>query len=330
MSDSKAKNCLAISGGVGGAKLALGLSQCLSAENLCVVANTGDDFTHLGFKICPDLDTVLYTLADLNNKELGWGQQGESWNFLKALESMGGETWFQLGDRDLATHCLRTQLLASGATLSESTKHLCEALGVKVNLCPMTDDPVATIVHCEIEDSISLKKTIEPLAFQHYFVRDRCQPSVTGFTFDGMASAEPSEEFLSALASDNLGSIVICPSNPFVSVDPVLKLNGVAAAMKKSGAPVIAVSPIVGGQAIKGPAAKMMAELGMPATAMAVAEHYHGQIDGFVIDEADAALKQDIEGLGIPTIVTKSVMVTLEDRIELAKTVLAFADKLAS
>ena len=330
MADSTTKNCLAISGGVGGAKLALGLSHCLPPAKLCVVANTGDDFTHLGFKICPDLDTVLYTLADLNNKELGWGQQGESWNFLSALESMGGETWFQLGDRDLATHCTRTQMLGSGASLTEVTRHLCEVLGVNVDLCPMTDDHVATIVHCEKEDSEGDEKTIEPMAFQHYFVRDRCQPTVTGFSFEGMDSARPSDKFLAALESKNLGSILICPSNPFVSVDPVLKLPGILEAMKKSPAPVIAVSPIVGGQAIKGPAAKMMAELGMPASALAVAEHYQGRIDGFVIDEADADLKEEIQGLGIPTIVTKSVMVTLEDRISLAEAVLEFADELAS
>ena len=330
MVSSTTKNCLAISGGVGGAKLALGLSHCMPAESLCVVANTGDDFTHLGFKICPDLDTVLYTLADLNNKELGWGQHGESWNFLNALESMGGETWFQLGDRDLATHCIRTQMLGSGASLTETTRHLCQALGVSVNLCPMTDDRVATIVHCENEDPVSKNKSIEPMAFQHYFVRDRCQPAVTGFSFEGIESAEPSGEFLAALASNKLGSILICPSNPFVSVDPVLKLPGVLDAMKASPAPVIAVSPIVCGQAIKGPAAKMMAELGMPASALAVAKHYRGRIDGFVIDEADALLKEEIEGLGIPTIVTKSVMVTLEDRIALAKVVLDFADQLTS
>lgn len=330
MNEPVAKNCLAISGGVGGAKLALGLSHCLSAEQLCVVANTGDDFTHLGFKICPDLDTVLYTLADLNNKELGWGQQDESWNFLSALESLGGENWFQLGDRDLATHCVRSQLLAAGASLSDATRHLCKAMGVEVNLCPMSDDKVATIVHCEVEDPQSGEKRIEPMAFQHYFVRDRCQPTVTGFSFEGLSSAKPSDDFVAALSSEDLGSIIICPSNPFVSVDPVLMLPGVLEAMKNSKVPVIAVSPIVGGQAIKGPAAKMMAELGMPASALAVAEHYAGKIDGFVIDEADANLKEDIEGLGIPTIVTKSVMVTLEDRIELAKTVLQFANKLAS
>jgi LPPG:FO 2-phospho-L-lactate transferase len=168
------------------------------------------------------------------------------------------------------------------------------------------------------------------MAFQHYFVRDRCQPEVTGFSFAGIETAKPSDDFLAALSSEDLGVIVICPSNPFVSVDPVLKLPGVMQAMKAAAAPVIAVSPIVGGQAIKGPAAKMMAELGMPATALAVAEHYKGRIDGFVLDEADARLKADIEGLGIPTIVTKSVMVTLEDRIELAETVLEFSARIAT
>jgi LPPG:FO 2-phospho-L-lactate transferase len=311
--------CLALSGGVGGAKLALGLSRVLSTDQLAIVANTGDDFEHLGLKICPDLDTVMYTLAEVSNKELGWGQAGESWNFLDALSGLGGETWFRLGDRDLATHTMRTRGLAAGQTLSAVTRQLCEALGVGHSLVPMSDDPVPTIVH--VKDG-------GKLGFQHYFVRDRCEPEVTGFDFEGVDDAAPSPGFSEALASTSLTSIVICPSNPFVSVDPVLALPGVMAAMRETAAPVIAVSPIVGGEALKGPAAKMMQELGMPRTALGVAEHYVGRVDGFVLDEKDEALAGDVEALGMKALVTNTVMVSLEDRIQLAQDVLEFGDSL--
>lgn len=307
--------CLAISGGVGGAKLALGLAQRLSPDELVIIANTGDDFEHLGLKICPDLDTVMYTLADLSNKELGWGQAGETWNFLEALDRLGGEAWFRLGDRDMATHIQRTQLLNEGKTLSEATELLCERLGIHHKVVPMTDDPVATRVHVT---------TGEVLAFQHYFVRDRCLPEVTGFEFAGIQRAHPSLGFMTALGED-LDCILICPSNPFVSVDPVLKLPDIESALHTNPAPVIAVSPIIGGEAIKGPAAKMMAELGMPQSALAVAEHYVGRIDGFVIDHADADLKGQIESLGMRCLVTKTFMQSLEDRVQLADDCLAFA-----
>jgi LPPG:FO 2-phospho-L-lactate transferase len=311
--------CLAISGGVGGAKLALGLSHELAPDDLVVVANTGDDFTHLGLKVSPDLDTVMYTLADINNKELGWGQQGETWNFLDALEVLGGDSWFRIGDRDLGTHIVRTQLLESGKTLSEATTHLCRQLGIDHKLVPMTDNLVSTVVN-----TVSGEK----LAFQHYFVRDKCQPEVVGFDFDGMDVATPSPGFLGALEDQSLASIIVCPSNPFVSVDPVLKIPGVQAAIQSSGAPVIAVSPIVGGQAIKGPAAKMMGELGMPQSALAVAKHYkahYPEMAGFVLDDLDSGLQAEVEALGFATIVTNTVMVTLQDRVELARTILDFS-----
>ncbi len=325
MNASSKNNCIAISGGVGGAKLALGLSHVLAPEQLTVVANTGDDFEHLGFRISPDLDTVMYTLADVSNKELGWGQVGESWNFLDSLASLGGETWFQLGDKDLATHVVRTQLLATGKTLSEVTAYLCEQLNIRHPLLPMTDDRVATIVNTLAG---------EKLAFQHYFVRDRCKPEVTGFDFDGLNSARPAPGFLSALRDPGLAAIIVCPSNPFVSVDPVLKIPGILDEIEASKAPLIAVSPIVGGQAIKGPAAKMMKELGMPQSALAVARYYAqryaGKMQGFVLDEQDKVLTQEVEALGYATIVTNTVMVTLQDRIELARTVLEFANEITS
>lgn len=307
---------VALSGGVGGAKLALGLSRVLSAEELVIVGNTGDDFDHLGLKICPDLDTVMYTLAELSNRELGWGQAGESWQFLEALERLGGESWFRLGDRDMATHIHRAALLKSGCSLSEVTAQLCTALGIKHPIVPMSDDVIATRVQVT---------TGETLAFQHYFVRDRCQPEVTGFEFSGIETAKPSPGFLASLQNPGLDAIIICPSNPFVSVDPVLKVPGVMEAIKATSAPVLAVSPIIGGEAIKGPAAKMMAELGMPQSALAVAKHYVGRVDGFVIDEADEPLAKDIEQLGMKCFVTRTLMVSLEDRTGLAQSCLDYA-----
>jgi len=312
-------NCLAISGGVGGAKLALGLSKVLSPETLTIVGNTGDDFEHLGLKICPDLDTVMYTLAELSNRELGWGQAGESWQFLDALERLGGESWFRLGDRDMATHIQRSVLLASGKSLSAATSLLCESLGIRHPIVPMSDNVIATQVHV---------KSGETLAFQHYFVRDRCKPEVSGFDFAGIDAAKPSAGFVSALENEALSAVIICPSNPFVSVDPVLNIPGIEARLKASAAPVLAVSPIIGGEAIKGPAAKMMAELGMPQTALAVAEHYVGRIDGFVIDQADADMAEDIERLGMRCLVTKTLMLSLEDRIRLAEACIGFATEI--
>jgi LPPG:FO 2-phospho-L-lactate transferase len=324
MNTQKKPKYLALSGGVGGAKLVLGLSRLLDPDQLTIVANTGDDFEHLGLNICPDLDTVLYTLADWNNKELGWGQVDESWNFLDALSRLDGETWFRLGDRDLATHIVRTGLLRRGLTLSEVVSRLCEKMGIVHKVVPMTDDKVRTMVHV---------KSAGTLSFQHYFVRDRCEPVVTGFEFDGIAQARPSAEFLNALNGD-LTAVIVCPSNPFVSVDPILKLPGVMARISALEVPLIVVSNIVGGQALKGPAAKMMAELGMPQTALGVAQHYvesyADSLTGFVLDQQDKHHEPEILALGLATIVTNTVMLTLQDRTTLAASVLEFASTLRS
>lgn len=313
---------LALSGGVGGAKLVLGLSEVLSPDQMTVVANTGDDFEHLGLNICPDIDTVLYTLADWSNKELGWGQAEESWNFLAALKRLGGEDWFSLGDRDMATHILRSQLLGAGASLSEVIEQLSAKMNIAHRIVPMTDERVRTQVHCRDQRTLS---------FQHYFVRDRCQPEVTGFEFSGIDKARPSAGFSSALASP-LSAVIICPSNPFVSVAPIVEIPGVVAQLQAARVPVVVISNIVGGEAIKGPAAKMMSELGMPQTALGVAQHYVEQygdlVKGFVLDTADSALEKEVNALGLATIVTKSVMLTLYDKIELAKQTLAFASTL--
>lgn len=309
---------LALSGGVGGAKLALGLSHLLPPENLTVVANTGDDFTHLGLRICPDIDTVVYTLSDLADKERGWGRAGETWNFMAALGRLGGEDWFNLGDGDLAMHVYRTERLNSGATLTHVTSEIAATLGIGATIAPMTDASVATVV-----------ETAEgPLSFQHYFVRDRCEPAVTGFRFEGIEDATPSAAFLDRLNNVPDG-ILITPSNPFVSIDPILSLPGVRAAITAAPAPVIAVSPIVGGMAIKGPAAKMMAELGMPTEAHEVARFYRGLVDGFVIDRSDAGQAAEIEALDMAVLVTDTVMNDLDDRITLARECCRFAAELA-
>lgn len=309
--------CLALSGGVGGAKLALGLSRVLPPEDLAVVCNTADDFDHLGLRVCPDLDTVMYTLAGISNRVTGWGQAHETWSFLEALGRLGGETWFRLGDRDLATHVERTRRLRAGENLIAVTAALCGALGVEASVLPMSDDPVRTVVGTPDGE----------LGFQHYFVRERCVPAVTGFRFEGVDAARPAPDFIAALEDDATAAIVICPSNPFVSVDPLLALPGVEAALRNAPAPVVAVSPIVGGQAVKGPAAKMMAELRMPVTAAAVARHYRERdlLDGFVVDHADAGEAAEIERAGLPTLVTRTVMESLPDRERLARDVLDFA-----
>lgn len=306
---------LALSGGVGGAKLAVGLANVLAPENLTIMTNTGDDFTHLGLRICPDLDTVMYTLAGLNNTELGWGRKDESWDFMKSLSSIGGEDWFQLGDRDLAIHVERTRRLAAGETLSEVTAALSGKLGVRHSLVPMSNDEIATVVETPNGD----------LPFQHYFVRDRCDHHVNAVRFEGAETAALSPGIQSALADPELGAIVICPSNPFLSVDPVLSIPGARDALKASLAPVVAVSPIVGGRAIKGPTAKMMEEMGMPTTPSSVAKHYGDLLDGFIMDEVDGVEALAVDKLGIRAILSKTIMNTLGDKMHLAEVSLNFA-----
>lgn len=311
---------LAITGGVGGAKLALGLSKVLAPDELLFAVNTGDDFDHLGLHISPDIDSLTYALAEENNQELGWGRQGETWQFIESLEALGGESWFRLGDKDMALHTQRTQLLNSGATLSDATASITRALNIAHTVAPMTNTPVRTIVHSDQGD----------LAFQHYFVREQCQPAVTGFSFNGLADARLNPVIENWLERCN--GVIICPSNPYVSVDPLLKLNGFAERL--ADLPVVAISPIVGGLAIKGPAAKMMAELDVPASAYAVAQHYEhhypGLMNGYIVDKTDENEASRItDGLKIPTIATNSIMVTLQDRVDLAHTTLGFLRDLA-
>lgn len=310
---------LALAGGVGGAKLAAGLQASLAAPaaDLLTVVNTGDDFEHLGLHVSPDLDTVTYTLSGRANPETGWGLAGETWRFLDALAALGGEDWFRLGDRDLATHVERTRRLRAGETLSRVTSDLSRRLGAPSRIAPMCDEPVRTVVETGEGD----------LPFQEYFVRRACEPAVRGLRFEGARSARPSAAFAAALADPALEAVVVCPSNPYLSVDPILAVPGVRAALARCAAPVVAVSPIVGGRAIKGPAAKIMRELGVEASAAAVAERYRDFLDGFVLDETDRALAGAIEsaGAGLRVRVERTVMHTDEDRARLAARVLELA-----
>jgi LPPG:FO 2-phospho-L-lactate transferase len=320
---------LALSGGIGGAKLALGLYRILPPGALTVVANTGDDFAHLGLAISPDTDTLLYTLAGLDDPERGWGRRDETWTFMKALESFGGETWFNLGDGDLATHVERTRRLAAGEALSEITDDFRRRLGIEARLLPMTDDPVRTRLRTPTLPSPASGGGVGRgperwLDFQDYFVRRRCTPVVREIAFAGADRARPQPEFMRALADESLKAVVICPSNPFISIDPILALPGVREALRGCAAPVVAVSPIIGGRAVKGPTAKMMAELGLPVDAAAVARHYGDILDLYIADESDAG---DVLDLGIPVVFARTLMVSLEDREALAQTVLEAAGR---
>ncbi|CAA0079686.1 2-phospho-L-lactate transferase [Zhongshania aliphaticivorans] len=308
-------NVLALSGGVGGAKLCRGLAEVLLPEQLTIVANTGDDFDYWDLRICPDLDSVMYALADLNDEGRGWGLRDETWLTLSSMRKLGGDDWFQIGDRDLATHLLRTQCLKAGQSLSAATKKMTTGLGIKHNLLPMSEQTVATKV---LTDQGYLD-------FQHYFVREQCRPEVLGLHFDGVESAALNPLVSNILGDDSLAAIVICPSNPFVSIDPILNLPNCRALLKDAAAPVIAVSPIIAGRAVKGPAAKMMQELNMPATALAVATYYGDLLDGFVLDEADAHYLDDIKALGIKACVVPTLMTDMKSKVELADAVLAFA-----
>ena len=305
---------LALSGGVGGAKLALGLYRTLPPDTLTVVANTGDDFEHLGLAISPDLDTLLYTLSGQDIPELGWGRRGETWTFMAALEALGGETWFRLGDGDLATHVERTRRLKSGESLAAVMDDFRRRLGIAARLLPMSDDPVRT----------RLRTPEGWLDFQDYFVRLRCAPVVREIGFVGADAARPHPDFLAALADPALRAVVICPSNPFISIDPILAVPGIRAALRECPAPVVAVSPIIAGQAVKGPTAKMMAELGLPVDAAAVARHYDDILNLYIADEEDAAA---VAGLDVPVVLARTLMLSLADREALARAVIAAAER---
>jgi LPPG:FO 2-phospho-L-lactate transferase len=304
---------LALAGGVGGAKLALGLARVLPPEALTIVVNTGDDEEFHGLHVSPDLDTVMYTLAGVANQDTGWGLKDETFRVLEALGRLGAETWFSLGDRDLATHIRRSELLAAGRSLSEVTSELCNRLGVRHTVAPMSDGRVRTIVETDAGT----------LSFQEYFVKHRCEPEVRVLRFEGADAARPSPAFAAAL--EGAGAVVVCPSNPFLSVAPILALPGVTECVARPGRPVAVVSPIIAGAAVKGPTAKLFSELeGWPASAVAVAARYHGLATHFVLDEQDGALAPEIESLGYEVHVARTLMRTDADKIALARAVCEF------
>lgn len=305
---------LCLAGGVGGAKLARGFAG-LTEREIVVVVNTGDDFEHLGLYIAPDLDTVTYNLADLNNTEVGWGVRGETWNFMAALSRLGGPDWFKLGDQDLATHIWRAQMLAQGKTLSQITKEIAVRLMIETRIVPMSDDRVRTM----------LETDRGRMEFQDYFVRARCEPVVQSITYAGATSARRSPDFEESLADPRLKAIVICPSNPFLSIDPILALADTRARLTSCKAPIVAVSPVVGGEAIKGPTVKIMRELGLQPSSKSVAAHYRNFIDGLVIDESDAREEAAIRDLGLKVLVAPTVMRSVDDKIQLARRVVDFA-----
>lgn len=303
-------------GGVGGAKLALGCARVINrVDNLSIIANTGDDFRHYGLYISPDIDTLVYTLSSRVNPKMGWGRADESWNFMQALAELGGETWFNLGDRDLATHVMRTFMLDQGESLSTITRHLAERMGIRCRILPMSDQFIRTRVHTPLGW----------LDFQRYFVQARCEPPVDQVDFVGCEEARPTGELIELLQSPSLAAILVAPSNPWLSIGPILSVPGLKEAIQGSRAPVVALSPIIAGESVKGPTAKLMRELGHTASAKAIAEHYDGLIDGFVMDEQDHTLSDDIR---IPVRCIDTYMRSLADREQVARTMLEFAREL--
>ncbi len=306
---------VALAGGVGGAKLVDGLAQCLPHHDLSVLVNTGDDFNHFGLHISPDLDTICYTLAGIASPEHGWGIKNETWNVLHRLRDLRAPDWFSLGDQDLATHLERTRLLLEGRKLSEVTETLCRNLGIDIPIYPMTNDTVETIVET---------KEMGKLPFQEYFVKFGCIPSVKGFNFKGSKKAKPVEGAIKKINECDM--IVICPSNPWVSIAPILSIQRIAEAIKHK--PVLCVSPIVGGKALKGPAAKMFKEMGFTPSAAAVAQFYGNRINAMLIDLQDKEQKSEIEQCGIILFVTNTVMTDRKQRKQVAQEVISAGTKL--
>jgi LPPG:FO 2-phospho-L-lactate transferase len=311
---------VALAGGVGGGRMAAGLAAALPPRGLTIVVNTGDDFEHLGLHVSPDLDSVMYALAGVDNRETGWGRSGETWNFMEALNGLGGEAWFALGDRDLAVHVLRTRLLARGTPLSAVTRALAARLGVRHAIVPMSETPVRTRVRTGRGE----------LAFQDYFVKLRCRPRVRGFRFAGSRDARVPDPLRHFLRPGRVRALVICPSNPYVSIAPITSVPAVSAWLKERSFPVVGVSPIVGGAAVKGPAAKIMRELGAEPSALGIARHYGGLVDGWVIDRRDARLARAIAEEGKAVLVTDTIMSDREKGAALGRRVVAFALSLAA
>lgn len=301
-----------LTGGVGGAKLVLGLLNTVDPSSVTAIVNVSDDFRHLGLHISPDIDTLLYTLSGKANAAQGWGRQDETWSLLTTLKELGGEDWFLLGDRDMALHVLRTHMLAQGQTLADVTRHVASQWGIAATILPASNDPVATLIDSD-------EGTLE---FQRYFVEKRCAPAVRAIRFSGAETAAPADGVIAAIHAAD--AVLIAPSNPWLSVDPVLAVPGIRAALQQCSAPVVAVSPLIGGKAVKGPTAKLMGELGLAISNTAIAEHYRGLIDGLLIDEGD-----ECDGQDISIDRTATLMTTLDDKVRVAQAALALAARLA-
>lgn len=304
---------VALAGGVGGAKLAHGLYALLPPDILSVIVNTGDDLELLGLRICPDADTVMYTLAGIANPQTGWGVVNDTLYTQNMLARYGYDMWFRLGDTDFATHIARTEQLRAGRSLTAVTQHLASALGIRAALLPMCNEPVATLV--DTPDG--------RLNFQDYFVRRQHRDPVTGIVFDGIEQATVTPEICAAIAGAE--AIIFCPSNPIVSIGPILDVAELRDQLRAAGAPIVAVSPIIGGKALKGPAEQMLVGLGYDSSALGVAKLYRNLVHGFVIDHADAEQQAAIEALGMRVLVTDAVMRDEADRQRLAQEVLGFA-----
>lgn len=306
------KRITVLTGGVGGAKVVLGLATACPDDEIIAIVNTGDDFRHMGLHVSPDIDTLLYTLSGQSNEAQGWGRKDETWTFMSALRSLGAEDWFNLGDGDLALHVVRSWRMDAGETLSAITADFARQWGISTRILPMSDDPVSTIVQTEDGE----------MPFQNYFVEKQCRPAIEGFRFKGAETARPAAGVIEAMMQAD--AVIIAPSNPYLSIDPILAVPGVVNALASTAAPVVAVSPIVGGKAVKGPTAKIMQELGIPSDNLSIARHYDPFLDGLVIDQQDAP-----PGGSVAVRTTKTLMKTLEDRQRVATEALDLADHLA-
>jgi len=300
----------ALAGGIGAARFLQGLVRIVPEKGVTVIVNTGDDIELYGLHVSPDLDIVMYTLAGIVDEEKGWGIRGDTFHFLEMLRKYGHETWFNLGDRDLATHVYRTHLLKSGLSLSEVTGRLCQALGLSVKILPMTSDRFATKI---TTDSGAMH-------FQEYLVKRAAQDKVVNVVFEGAEEAQPAPGVVDSILESDM--VIVCPSNPIVSIGTILSVKNVRTALRETKAKVVAISPIVGGRPIKGPADKLMQGLGLEVSAYSVAKLYQDFLDAFVIDQVDQAEKEHIESLGVQVIVTNTIMKTLEDKVQLARVVL--------
>jgi LPPG:FO 2-phospho-L-lactate transferase len=308
----------ALAGGIGASKLLLGLSHEMPAKDITIIANTGDDIELFGLRVCPDIDTIVYTLAGVINESTGWGISDDSFEFLKWIARYDGAGWFNIGDRDLATHVYRTSQLRAGKSLGKITDEIRRSLGVESVVLPMTDSYTPTRIETDEGE----------MHFQEYFVRRRCEPRVRKIRFENLESADPAPGVIDAILQADV--IIICPSNPFISIGPILSTPGVREALRKTGAEVVAISPIVGGRALKGPAADMLRDLGYEVSASEVAALYQDFLDLFVVDDADASLKYRIEEVGVRVLVTNTVMTTLEDKRRLARFVMDAMPKKAA